>query len=77
MKAALEQLHDWSIKKIENTLYQNNMIICKGLSELGFEILAEKNRAPLISAKLPGYGGDSLINNLKKIKSLFLKELVI
>ena len=42
------------------------MIICKGLSELGFEIL-EKNRAMhFISAKLPGYGGDSLINNLKK-----------
>ena len=74
VKAALEQLHDWSIKKIENTLYQNNMIICKGLSELGFEILAEKNRAPhFISARLPGYDGDSLINNLKKNK-IFISE---
>jgi len=74
VKAALEQLHDWSIKKIENTLYQNNMIICKGLSELGFEILSEKNRAPhFISARLPGYDGDSLINNLKKNK-IFISE---
>ena len=74
VKAALEQLHDWSIKKIENTLYQNNMIICKGLSELGFEILAEKNRAPhFISARLPRYDGDSLINNLKKNK-IFISE---
>lgn len=74
VKAALEQLHDWSIKKIENTLYQNNMIICKGLSELGFEILAEKNRAPhFISARLPGYDGDPLINNLKKNK-IFISE---
>ena len=74
VKAALEQLHVWSIKKIENTLYQNNMIICKGLSELGFEILAEKNRAPhFISARLPGYNGDSLINNLKKNK-IFISE---
>ena len=74
VKAALEQLHDWSIKKIENTLYQNNLIICKGLSELGFEILSEKNRAPhFISARLPGYDGDSLINNLKKNK-IFISE---
>ena len=74
VKAALEQLHDWSIKKIENTLYQNNMIICKGLSELGFEILSEKNRAPhFISARLPGYDGDSLINDLKKNK-IFISE---
>ena len=74
VKAALEQLHHWSIKKIENTLYQNNMFICKGLSELGFEILAEKNRAPhFISARLPGYEGDSLINNLKKNK-IFISE---
>ena len=74
VKAALEQLHDWSIKKIENTLYQNNMIIYKGLSELGFEILREKNRAPhFISARLPGYDGDSLINNLKKNK-IFISE---
>ena len=74
VKAALEQLHDWSIKKIENTLYQNNLIICKGLSELGFEILSEKNRAPhFISARLPGYDGNSLINNLKKNK-IFISE---
>ena len=74
VKAALEQLHDWSIKKIENTLYQNNMIICKGLLDLGFEILEEKNRAPhFISARLPGYEGDSLINNLKKNK-IFISE---
>ena len=74
VKAALEQLHDWSIRKIENTLYQNNLIICKGLSELGFEILSEKNRAPhFISARLPGYDGDSLINNLKKNK-IFISE---
>ena len=74
VKAALEQLHDWSIKKIENTLYQNNMIICKGLSELGFEILSEKNRAPhFISARLPGYDGNSLINSLKKNK-IFISE---
>ena len=74
VKAALEQLQDWSIKKIENTLYQNHMVICKGLSELGFEILAEKNRAPhFISARLPGYDGDSLINNLKKNK-IFISE---
>ena len=74
VKAALEQLHDLSIKKIENTVYQNNLIICKGLSELGFEILAEKNRAPhFISARLPGYDGDSLINNLKKNK-IFISE---
>ena len=74
VKAALEQLHDWSIKKIENTLYQNNIIICKGLTELGFETLAEKNRAPhFISARLPGYDGDSLINNLRKNK-IFISE---
>ena len=74
VKAALEQLHDWSIKKIENTLYQNNLIICKGLSELGFEILSEKNRAPhFISARLPGYDGNLLINNLKKNK-IFISE---
>ena len=74
VKAALEQLHYWSIKKIENTLYQNNIIICKGLSDLGFEILAEKNRAPhFISARLPRYDGDSLINNLKKNK-IFISE---
>ena len=74
VKASLEQLQDWSIKKIENTLYQNNMIICKGLLDLGFEILAEKNRAPhFISARLPGYEGDSLINNLKKNK-IFISE---
>ena len=74
VKAALEQLHDWSIKKIENTLYQNNMIICKGLSELGFEILSEKNRAPhFISARLPGYDGNLLINILKKNK-IFISE---
>ena len=74
VKAALEQLHDWSIRKIENTLYQNNMIICKGLSELGFEILSEKNRAPhFISARLPGYDGNLLINILKKNK-IFISE---
>ena len=74
VKAALEQLQDWSIKKIENTLYQNNMIICKGLSELGFEILSEKNRAPhFISARLPGYDGNLLINILKKNK-IFISE---
>ena len=74
VKAALEQLHDWSIKKIENTLYQNNLIICKGLSELGFEILSEKNSAPhFISARLPGYDGNSLINTLKKNK-IFISE---
>ena len=74
VKAALEQLHDWSIKEIENTLYQNNMIICKGLSELGFEILSEKNRAPhFISARLPGYDGNLLINILKKNK-IFISE---
>ena len=74
VKAALEQLHDWSIKKIENTLYQNNMIICKGLSELGFDILPEKNRAPhFISATLPGLDGDLLIKNLKKNK-IFISE---
>ena len=74
VKAALEQLHDWSIEKIENTLYQNNLIICKGLSELGFEILSEKNRAPhFISARLPGYDGNLLINILKKNK-IFISE---
>ena len=74
VKAALEQLHDWSIRKIENTLYQNNLIICKGLSELGFEILSEKNRAPhFISARLPGYDGNLLINILKKNK-IFISE---
>ena len=74
VKAALEQLHDWSIKKIENTLYHNNMILCKGLSELGFDILAEKNRAPhFISATLPGLDGDLLIKNLKKNK-IFISE---
>ena len=74
VKAALEQLHDWSIKKIENTLYQNNLIICKGLSELGFEILSEKNRAPhFISARLPGYDGNLFINILKKNK-IFISE---
>ncbi len=74
VKAALEQLHDWSIKKIESTLYQNNLIICKGLSELGFEILSEKNRAPhFISARLPGYDGNLLINILKKNK-IFISE---
>tara|TARA_A100001037_G_scaffold299134_1_gene324143 strand:- start:736 stop:1887 length:1152 start_codon:yes stop_codon:yes gene_type:complete len=74
VKAALEQLHDWSIRKIENTLYQNNLIICKGLSELGFEILSEKNRAPhFISARLPGYDGNLFINILKKNK-IFISE---
>ena len=74
VKAALEQLHDWSIRKIENTLYQNNLIICKGLSELGFEILSEKNRAPhFISARLPGYEGNLLVNILKKNK-IFISE---
>ena len=74
VKAALEQLHDWSIRKIENTLNQNNLIICKGLSELGFEILSEKNRAPhFISARLPGYDGNLLINTLKKNK-IFISE---
>ena len=74
VKAALEQLQDWNIKKIENTLLSNNLIICKALSELGFDILEEKNRAPhFISARHPDFDGDLVLKKLKKNK-IFISE---
>ena len=74
VKAALEQLQDWNIKKIENTLLSNNLIICKALSELGFDILEEKNRAPhFISARHPDFDGDAVLKKLKKNK-IFISE---
>ena len=74
VKASLEQLHNWGIKKIESTLYNNNKIVCKGLSEIGFDILDEKNRAPhFISARLPGLDGDLVIKILKQNK-IFISE---
>ena len=72
--AALEQLHDWGIKNIENTLYENNKIICKGLNELGFDILEENKRAPhFISAKLPSLEGNLVIKKLK-MNNIFISE---
>ena len=72
--AALEQLHDWGIKNIENTLYENNKIICKGLNELGFDILEENKRAPhFISAKLPSLDGNLVIKKLK-MNNIFISE---
>ena len=74
VKAALEQLQEWSIKKIENTLHSNNLIICKALSELGFDMLEEKNRAPhFISARHPELNGDLVLKKLKKNK-IFISE---
>ena len=32
--ASLDQLHDWGIKNIENTLYENNKIINEILKKL-------------------------------------------
>ena len=72
--ASLEQLHDWGIKNIENTLYENNKIICKGLNELGFDILEENKRAPhFISAKLPSLDGNLVIKKLK-MNNIFISE---
>ena len=72
--ASLEQLHDWGIKNIENTLYENNKIICKGLNELGFDILEENKRAPhFISAKLPCLDGNLVIKKLK-MNNIFISE---
>ena len=72
--ASLEQLHDWGIKNIENTLYENNRIICKGLNELGFDILEENKRAPhFISAKLPSLDGNLVIKKLK-MNNIFISE---
>ena len=71
---ALEQILEWDIGKIENTLLLQNRTLSKRLEEIGLSITPESERAPhFLGAKLPKDRPENLLSLLAD-KNIFLSE---
>ncbi len=66
VNAALEQLLDWEILKIENSLKAQNNYLANKLKNVGLKILEEKYRGPhFVSAELPVGSNPNLLKILE------------
>ncbi len=72
--AALEQLLEWGINNIEETLKSKNLWLAKKLQALGLSVLTESLRSPhFLSAQLPTDTNPHLLSQLEK-KGVYLSE---
>ena len=71
---ALQQLLDWKILEIENTLSNQNAVLAKKLKNLGLKVLEEKYRGPhFVSAELPKEANPKLLQILES-KGIFVSK---
>ena len=74
VKAALNQLADWGIENVQNTLQNNSRMLCAELDTLGLTTLSEKERAPhFIGVKLPDNDSSRILSKFREDK-IYLSE---
>ena len=72
--AALQQLDDWQVGRIERTLASRNQNLCTRLTDLGLSTTQSQNRGPhFIAAKLPAGSRPELLAELAK-RDVFISE---
>ncbi len=72
--AALEQLKEWGIVNISNSLSDINSVIASNLNELGFQLPEYSLRCPhMFGATLPEYYKGSLVADLSR-QSIFISQ---